>query len=170
MLPVTANLQINTPRVFKARRDCGVFIPLRLQVGFSLYSFVSFKQDPATSECTNVAPEHATLYLIPLVAVFVRVVPSAQPVPSSLRWSITGSPLFRCAQVSLRCERGAYIAPTAPLIMFLVYQIEAQPAVLSHSPFDTRALGGQSNTFLPGLRVRLGCYAFGVWSSVAGRG
>lgn len=27
-----------------------------------------------------------------------------------------------------------------PLIMFLVYQIEARPAVLSHSPFDTRAL------------------------------
>lgn len=77
------------------------------------YAFVSFKQDPAASVCTNVAPAHATLYLISLVAVFVCVVPSAQPVPSSLRWSITGSPLFRCAQVSPRCERAACIAHAA---------------------------------------------------------
>lgn len=108
-IPVNSN-DCQTPNkltVFlKRERDFGVFIIL-------IYACVSFKQVPAASACTNVAPARAALHLIPLVAVFVRVVPSAQPVPSGLRWSRTGSPLFRCAQVSLRRERGARIAHTA---------------------------------------------------------
>lgn len=85
--------------------------------------------------CTNVAPVPASLYLVLLVAVFVCVVPDVQPVLSILRYSITGSPVFCCAQVSPRCDRDVCIPHTAfhPVIMFLVYQIEAQPAVQSFS-------------------------------------
>lgn len=36
-----------------------------------------------------------------------------------------------------------------PLIMFLAYRIEAPPAVLSHSPFDTRALAVRVTHFSP---------------------
>lgn len=41
--------------------------------------------------CMRFAPVHATLDLILLVAVFVCVVPNVQPVPSGLRYSVTGS-------------------------------------------------------------------------------
>lgn len=85
--------------------------------------------------CTNVAPVHAPFYLILLVAVFVCVVPGVQLVLSVLRYSITGSPIFCCAQVSPCCDWDVCISHTArrPVIMFLVYQIEARPAVHSHS-------------------------------------
>lgn len=106
-------------------------------------AFVWFKLNPAPwvwGLCTNVAPVRASLYLVLLVAVFVCVVPDVQPVLSTLRYSITGSPVFRCAQVSQRCDWDVCISHTArhPVIMFLVYQIEAQPAVQSFS-LDTHA-------------------------------
>lgn len=122
--------------------------------------------------CANAAPVYAPLYLIHLVAVFVCVVPSIQPVLSVLRYCITGSPLFRCAQVSLCCDWDVCSPHTAchPVIMFLVYQIEAQPAVHSHSPLTHTRAGGQSNTFLAGLccscEIRL--LRAGVWTSKQG--
>ena len=126
--------------------------------------------------CTNVAPVHAPLYLILLVAVFVCVVPGVQLVLSVLRYSITGSPLFRCAQVSACCDWDVCISHTArrPVIMFLVYQIEARPAVHSHShlthTYTHTHAGGWSNTFLAGLRcsceIRLLCT--GVWTTKQG--
>lgn len=56
----------------------------------------------------------APVHLILLVAVFVCVVPGVQPVPSVLRYSITSSPLFRCAQVSPCCDWDVCISLTLP--------------------------------------------------------
>lgn len=54
-----------------------------------------------------------TLTWSPLLLCLCVLFPVHSPFPSSLRWSITGSPLFRCAQVCPRSERGVCIAPTA---------------------------------------------------------
>lgn len=100
------------------------------------------------------------LDLISLVAVFVCVVPSAQPIPLQSQVEHNRIPTIPLCSGLPALRAGRVYRSHRPLIMFLVYQIEAQPAVLSHSPSDTHTrTGAQSNTFLPGLRVRLGCYA-----------
>lgn len=81
------------------------------------FVFVRFKPSPvwqAWGLCTNVAPVRPILYLILLVAVFVCVVPVVQPVLSVRRYSITGSLVFRCAQVSPCCDLDVCISQCPP--------------------------------------------------------
>lgn len=75
--------------------------------------------------------------LICLVAVFVCVVPSARPIPLQSQVEHNRIPTIPLCSGLPALRAGRVYRSHRPLIMFLVYQIEARPAVLSHSPSDT---------------------------------
>ena len=129
--------------------------------------------------CTNVAPVRAPLYLILLVAVFVCVVPGVQPVPSILRYSITGFTIPLRSGLSMLWLGRMYLSHCPPPSDNVLSVSDRGPASCpqSFSP-DTR-----THTHMPAVRVthfslasgvavRLGCYALacGPQSRVGLRG
>lgn len=172
--------------LFVNSNDCQMFCTINrpclcifLCAAVSLCVYILVKTGSCSlHECgTMAAPVHASLYLILLVAVFVCVVPLVQPVLSVLRYSITGSQLFRCAQVSSCCDWDVCISHCPPLSDNVLSVSDRGPASCPQSfSLDT-------HTHMPtvrvthfllasGVAVRLGCYALacGLQTGVGLRG
>lgn len=91
--------------------------------------------------------------------------------PSVLRYSITGSPLFRCAQVVLRPGQRTHLSHCPPPTDNVLSVSDRAPRASCPQSFsfDIHARG-LCNTFLPGLRysceIRLLCIS--VWATKQG--